>query len=155
MCQLTPSSMQHDLTSCGSWMESVITRPSCEAVRGIPLARDQGKLQNWFQLGVSKCKSSREHEISPQQPLTRYWYSSNGNTGRQIGGTISETVGCPDQPLGDTQIESTREVEAYIWPIVTRGNSDHGVIRTIGQVVYYGVQWCKLPEHIGVGTCWM
>ena len=29
--------------------------------------------------------------------------------------------------------------------IVTWGNSDHGVILTIGHVVYYYVQWSKLP----------
>ena len=28
--------------------------------------------------------------------------------------------------------------------IVTRGNSDHGVIRTIGHVVYYCMQWSEL-----------
>ena len=34
----------------------------------------------------------------------------------------------------------------YITCIVTRGNLDHGVIRTIGHVVYYCVQWSELPR---------
>ena len=30
--------------------------------------------------------------------------------------------------------------------IVTQGNSDHRVIRTIGHVVYYWMQWSELPR---------
>ena len=32
--------------------------------------------------------------------------------------------------------------------IVTRGNSDHEVIRTIGHIVYYCVGWSEFPKQL-------
>ena len=40
----------------------------------------------------------------------------------------------------------TPEVNEELPVIVTRGNSDHGVVRTIGHVVYYCTQWSELPR---------
>ena len=60
----------------------------------------------------------------------KHWVSANTKWGRvKLGWTMQFERPCPHK-----------------WYIVIRGNSDHGVIQTIGHVVYYCVQWSELPQ---------